>query len=182
MATLKESDVDSLCARLYRLCAPGILAYLHQHAPTHEDAEDLLFDVFLVALEQEARLAGMREEEQRAWLMTVARNKMIDHSRWLRRRHFLPLEKAESVLDSSERMPEEALVRDEEYTHLRAYLRNLTSTQQEVLQLRFMAGLRCAEIASVLNKREGAIRTMLSRALNTVRGFYRQKGEGNTNG
>lgn len=169
---------DSPCAQLYRYYAPGILAYLRRHVPTQEDAEDLLLDVFLAALEYEPRLAGLAEDEQRAWLATVARNKMIDHHRWASRRRFFSLEKAESTLDGEEKMPEEVVVRDEELDRLRSYLQQLSATQQEVLQLRFTAGLRCAEIASTLHKREGAIRTMLSRALNTLRGFYEQKDKG----
>lgn len=139
--------------------------------PTQEDAEDLLLDVFLAALEYEPRLAGLAEDEQRAWLATVARNKMIDHHRWASRRRFFSLEKAESSLDGEEKMPEE-------HDRLRSYLQQLSATQLEVLQLRFTTGLRCAEIASTLHKREGAIRAMLSRALNTLRGFYEQKDTG----
>ena len=75
------AEDDSPCARLYRSYAPGILAYLRRHVPTQEDAEDLLLDVFLAALEYEPRLAGLAEDELRAWLATVARNKMIDHHR-----------------------------------------------------------------------------------------------------
>jgi RNA polymerase sigma factor (sigma-70 family) len=167
---------DSLCAHLYRCYAPGILAYLRRHMPTQEDAEDLLLEVFLAALEYEPRLAALSENEHRAWLATVARNKMIDHHRWAGRRRFLPLEKAKGTLDGE--MPEEVVVRDEEHDRLRSYLQRLSATQQEVLQLRFTCGLRCAEIASALNKREGAIRTMLSRSLNTLRGFYAQKDKG----
>src|SRR5258708_29737118 len=162
---------DSPCARLYRYYAPGILAYLRRHVPTQEDAEDLLLDVFLAALEYEPRLAGLAEDEQRAWLATVARNKMIDHHRWASRRRFFSLEKAESSLDGEEKMPAE-------HDRLRSYLQQLSATQLEVLQLRFTAGLRCAEIASTLHKREGTIRAMLSRALNTLRGFYEQKDTG----
>jgi RNA polymerase sigma factor (sigma-70 family) len=77
---------DSLCAQLYRRYAPGILAYLRRHLPTQEDAEDLLLEVFLAALEYEPRLASLSEDEHRAWLGTVARNKVIDHHRRAGRR------------------------------------------------------------------------------------------------
>jgi RNA polymerase sigma factor (sigma-70 family) len=177
-AFCQEED-DSLCAQLYRCYAPGILAYLRRHLPMQEDAEDLLLEVFLAALENEPRLATLSEDEQRAWLGTVARNKMIDQHRRAGRRRILPLEEAKGTLDDDEeKMPEEVVLRDEEHDHLRSHLQLLSATQREVLQLRFTWGLRCAEIASVLNKREGAIRTMLSRSLNTLRGFYEQKGKG----
>src|SRR5438876_755153 len=122
---------DSLCTRLYRCYAPGILAYLRRHLPTPEDAEDLLLEVFLAALEYEARLASLSEDEQRAWLGKVARNKVIDQHRRAGRRHFLPLEKAENTLEGEEKMPEEMVVRDEEHDSLRSYLQCLSATQQE---------------------------------------------------
>jgi RNA polymerase sigma factor (sigma-70 family) len=173
-----EED-DSLCAQLYRCYAPGILAYLRRHLPMQEDAEDLLLEVFLAALENEPRLATLSEDEQRAWLGTVARNKMIDHHRRAGRRRIFSLEEAKGTLDDDEeKMPEEVVLRDEEHDHLRSHLQLLSVTQREVLLLRFTWGLRCAEIASVLNKREGAVRTMLSRSLNTLRGFYEQKDKG----
>jgi RNA polymerase sigma-70 factor (ECF subfamily) len=146
--------------------------------PTQEDAEDLLLEVFLAALEYEPHLATLSEDAHRAWLGKVAHNKVIDHYRRARRWGLLPLEKAKDSLEDEEKMPEAVVVRDEEHGLLRSYLQSLSATQQEVLQLRFTFGLRCAEIASTLHKREGAIRTMLSRTLNTLRGFYEQKEKG----
>src|SRR6266567_9609765 len=103
--TFCAEEDDSLCAQLYRRYAPGILAYLRRHLPTQEDAEDLLLEVFLAALEYEPRLASSSEDEHRAWLVTVARNKVIDHHRQANRRRFLPLEKAEDTLEGEEKMP-----------------------------------------------------------------------------
>ncbi|HEY0754614.1 MAG TPA: sigma factor-like helix-turn-helix DNA-binding protein [Ktedonobacteraceae bacterium] len=44
--------------------------------------------------------------------------------------------------------------------------------QQELLQLRFAAGLRCPQIAIRMGKREGAVRIMLVRTLQKLRGMY----------
>ncbi len=175
-SALYPGEDNSLCTRLYRCYAPGILAYLQRHLPTQEDAEDLLLEVFVSALEHESRLTDLSEDEQRAWLVTVARNRMIDHHRRANRRRFFSLEKVEATPDGEE--PEEILIRNEEHEHLRAYLQQLSASQQEVLQLRFTIGLRCTEIARVLNKREGTVRAMLSRSLNILRGFYEQKNKG----
>jgi DNA-directed RNA polymerase specialized sigma24 family protein len=51
-----------------------------------------------------------------------------------------------------------------------------------VLQLRFGSGLRCTEIALVLNKSEGAVRMLLYRTIQTLRDVYASAGkEGQTN-
>ncbi len=164
---------NSLTAVLYRRDASRLLAYLYQHIQSAHDAEDLLFEVFLVVLEHEKKLSNMREDEQRAWLWTVARNRTIDYHRRTQQRRIVPLEHIAEMVDN-ERTPEQAALQQEEHDYLQVSLKQLSALQQEVVQLRFMGGLRCAEIATVLNKNEGAIRTMLSRALETLRNIYAQ--------
>ena len=161
-------------AKLYRHHARKLLDYFYQHLSCLPDAEDLLLEIFLIAWEHEQALGNMLEQEQRAWLWTIARNKMIDYYRRTGRRRSIPLEHVAEMLDNEERMPESLALQGEEHATLRAYLTRLSTLQQEVLQLRFTVGLHCAEIAEVLNKREGAVRTMLSRALNMLRHYYEQ--------
>ncbi len=164
---------DSVTAECYRLYAPKLFTYLCMHVSSASDAEDMLFEVFLVVLEHEQELETMLEDEQRAWLWTIARNKLIDYHRRLSRRRVIPLESLAEMI-GDEATPDEVAMLNEEYARLHAHLNQLLPSQREVLELRFVAGLRCAEIAEVLNKNEGAIRTMISRALNTLRGMYGQ--------
>ena len=49
---------DSPGAALYRRYAPGIFAYLYRETSSREDAEDILLEVFLAALERENFLAA----------------------------------------------------------------------------------------------------------------------------
>ncbi len=165
------SEEDTLITKLYECYAPKLLAYIHRHIPSLDNAEDLLLEVFLVALEHERDLAVMPVDEQRAWLWTVAHNKVIDYARHHRRHQQVALEHIADMM-SDELVPEQAVLQDEEYAHLRNYLKRLSASQQKVLHLRFACDLRCAEIAALLNKREGAIRTMLSRAIQSLRDIY----------
>ena len=167
------SEDDSVTAECYRLYAPKLFAYLCVHVQSAIDAEDMLFEVFLVVLEHEQRLERMHKDEQRAWLWTIARNKLIDYHRRSGHRRMIPLESLAEMIDD-EATPDEVALLNEEYRHLRAHLKQLPALQQEVLELRFTGGLRCAEIAVVLHKQDGAIRTMISRALNTLRSMYDQ--------
>jgi RNA polymerase sigma factor (sigma-70 family) len=58
---------------------------------------------------------------------------------------------------------------------MRSLIGKLSKLQQQVLQLRYEDGLRFAEIAIVLNKREEAVRKLLSRTLSTLRTLYLQQ-------
>ena len=160
--------------KLYQYHAEKLFDYFYQHLSNLPDSEDLLLEVFLKVWEHEQTLGNMLEQEQRAWLWRVARNKLIDYYRRTGRRRTIPLEHIAELLDNDERLPESLALQGEEHATLRSYLTRLSLLQQEVLQLRFTAGLSCAEIAVVLNKREGAIRTMLSRTLNMLRHYYEQ--------
>src|SRR5690242_18708253 len=54
---------ESPAALLYQRYAPAIFAYLRLHLAVWEDAEDVLLEVFLAALEQN-RLEAVPEEER----------------------------------------------------------------------------------------------------------------------
>ena len=161
----------SLTSELYAAYAAKLLSYISRHVRLASDAEDLLFEVFLAVIEREHALENMLEDEQRAWLWSVARNKVVDSHRQAKRREDVPLDHVAEVLDDA-LQPEQVMLRHEEYQLLRTHLQQLPTLQQEILYLRFTVGLRTAEIAVVLHKSEAAIRKMLSRTLNTLRTVY----------
>lgn len=158
---------------LYQQYAPSIFAYLRIHTASREDAEDLLVEVFLAALENRY-FQLLPEPAQRAWLWRVARNKTIDGFRKRRsQKHHIPLDDLAEALYLDEHFsPEQTTLRQEEYAQLRIAISKLPEAQQQVLWLRFVSGLRCTEIAKVLGRREGTVRSLLSRALNLLRNVY----------
>ncbi|HEY6542859.1 MAG TPA: sigma-70 family RNA polymerase sigma factor [Ktedonobacteraceae bacterium] len=171
----QEIGEESSAAILFHRHAPAIFAFLCQRATSQEDAEDLLLEVFIAALEREG-FSELPESEQQKWLWRVARNKTIDHYRRSTHKPELSLEDvADTLYFDEELSPEQITLRQEEYAQLRVTLEQLPGPQQEALRLRFGDNLRCAEIASVMGKREGAVRMLLSRALNLLRTIYEQK-------
>ena len=159
-------------ATLYQQYAPAILAHLSRHAPSEQDAEDILVEVFLAALE-EKHFSALSEKAQLAWLWRVARNKVIDAYRRSTRRRSVTLESlAERIVDD-DIDPERAALLQEEYDDLQQQLKSLSPLQQEVLRLRFSHDMRCSEIAAHMGKREGAVRVMLSRTLNLLKSIYK---------
>jgi RNA polymerase sigma-70 factor (ECF subfamily) len=162
-------------AELYREHAPAIFAYLSQHMPDEESAEDILVEVFLAALEDE-RFSTLPKKAQLAWLWRVARNKTVDAYRRAtrKRKRNVTLEAASDHFMGDENAdPEVSALRQEEYAILQGHILTLTPLQQEVLRLRFGQGMRCSEIATHMGKREGAIKVMLSRTLNLLKNIYK---------
>jgi RNA polymerase sigma-70 factor (ECF subfamily) len=161
----------SPAAALYQEHAATILAYLRGHTSSREDAEDLLLEVFLAALEDE-RLTTLPSSEQLAWLRRVAHHKLVDLYRRTSRRPLVALEEVQETLEEEAATPEQAVVHSEEVQNIRDALQRLPPLQQEILRLRFAANLRCGQIAAVLGKREGTVRVLLSRAITLLRAFY----------
>lgn len=172
---------DTPITRLYQLHATSLLAYVRQHVPSREDAEDIVVEVFIAALEQGGvALFTESEREQMAWLRRVAYYKCIDQHRRLVRRPTIAVDTvAETLFADEHQSPDKVALRNEQDTLLAVRLRQLPEHDQTIVRLRFANGLRCSEISYLLDKSEGAIRTSLSRALNRLRDIYRRYPEEN---
>lgn len=164
-------------ALLYRKYAPGILSYVRIHITSQEDAEDLVVDVFLAAIES-ATFAQLSEKAKQLWLWRVTRNKVIDVYRRSRVRQGMNLDQtAQTLFEDEQFSPENAALRQEDYRDLYAHLQRLPAHQQEILRLRFGQDLSCGEIATTLKKQESVVRVTLSRSLNRLRKIYRGRRE-----
>ncbi len=157
---------------LYERYAASIFAYARLHTHTFEDAEDLTLEVFTAALEHDS-LADLAEKQQFVWLRRVAQNKLVDRYRRALHISLLPLEQVVETVRTEEALsPEQLVVRREELERLHSTIRQLPLLQQQVLQLRVGDGLRFAEIAVLLDKREAAVRQVYSRTLKLLRTIY----------
>ena len=164
----------SAAAALYDRYASSIFAYARLYTPSWEDAEDVTLEVFTAALEQ-ANLSALSERQQLVWLRRVAHNKLVDR---YRRALHLPVVSLEQVMDTMRTeealTPEQMALRGEELERLYTAVSSLSLFQQQVLQLRFGEGLRFAEIAVLLNKREATVRKLCSRSIALLRTIYEQ--------
>lgn len=172
---LEDSTVGGLYQRYWLV----LLTAIRQSVASQEDAEDILLDVFLAAIENQA-LPSMSAQHQEAWLRRVAYNKCMDFHRRAVRRSAVPLELwAETLSDDEALSPEQVALRREELSQLREHFASLPAAQQELLRLRFADDLPCSQIALRLHKGEGAIRMTISRTLNRLREIYTKKREEN---
>lgn len=164
---------EGAATELYDRYAHIIFAYVRLHLAAREDAEDITLEVFVAALEHGNLVAGLSADEQLMWLRRVASNKLTDIYRRTQRHPVVTLESiAEGLYEDESRSPEHTALRKEQYQQLHKVVSELPALQQQLLQLRFGYGLRFAEIAILLNKREDALRKQLSRTLTLLRASY----------
>ncbi|TAH37176.1 MAG: sigma-70 family RNA polymerase sigma factor [Planctomycetota bacterium] len=122
-----------------------------------EDSGDLVQSVCAEILGNLSRYQHPGERQFRQWLFKTAERKIADHWKHQQRLKRDPareeLERAEAAFDK------------------------LAEDEREVILLANVVGLSRAEIAAQLGKSEGAVRTMLSRALSHLAELVEESGE-----
>ncbi len=156
-------------ANLYREYLPRILSYVRLRVGEEELAQDLTAEVFERAVAKQHTLR--RVEAFGAWLFAIARNTVAGH---YRRRHSAvsleyAAEKAASRLVAPDPAPPEVLMLREELAEVLRVLGTLPEREQEIIRLKFGAGLGNQEIAKVLRLRAGHVAVLLYRALRKLR-------------
>jgi RNA polymerase sigma-70 factor (ECF subfamily) len=152
---------------------PGLRAFIRLRCNpvirACESESDLAQSVCREVLEHLDRFRYGDENGFRSWLYTAALRKILDRHEYYgaARRDVRRLEgdaELGAVYGSLSTPSGHAMKREEIETVERAF-DGLDDAQREVITLAHVAGLSRAEIAAQLGKSEGAVRTMLSRAL-----------------
>ena len=149
---------------LYDAYVERVYRYIYFRVTDDQTTEDITSQVFLKAWEHLDRYKPGGSPFI-AWLYTIARNAVIDHYRT--RKQTVPLEDIGALAVEGEAL-DDRMERLFDLRALRASLQQLTEEQQQVLQLKFMARLTTEEVARLMGKREGAIRALQMRALQTL--------------
>jgi RNA polymerase sigma-70 factor (ECF subfamily) len=104
-----------------------------------------------------------------AWLYTIARNLVNDTQRKQSRANIMPLVEDYEPQASSEEDLTRHVDRKIEAECLAAALRHLTEDQRQVILLKFMEDLSNNQVARLLGKTEGAVKSLQHRALRGLR-------------
>lgn len=160
----KAGDATAF-GELYERYRDAIYRFCLSRTGASHDAEDLTADVFVKALQSIDRWQD-RGLPFAAFLYRIARNAAIDRSRTLKQ----PLSVDGLVVEpaSKQNVELEATFAVEK-SILLAALTKLKSEHRDVVVMRFIEGYSALEVAGMLGKTEGAIRTLQHRALERLR-------------
>ena len=157
----QEGDRNAL-EELYLLHFDRIYSYLHMSVGNRHDAEDLTTQTFLKMLESIKRFRWQAAPFS-AWLFRIAHNLAMDHFRANRR--WQPEEDVPEPVGEAEQSAEAAALQSIGRESMLDLIEELSQEQQQVLTLKFVFNLPNAEVATVLGKTEGAIKSLQHRAL-----------------
>lgn len=157
----------SVIGEIYDLYAKELFGFLVKRCGHRETAEDLVSHVFTKLLESSSTLEW-RGVRIKSWIYTVATNALTDHFR----------KSGHEVVSDENEESEEVAADDDVVQHaeiviegekLIETMRSLSHRDQEILDLRFFAGLEPSEIAQTLGVSANHASVLVYRALARLR-------------
>jgi RNA polymerase sigma-70 factor (TIGR02952 family) len=164
----QEGDAESF-GLLYDHYVTMVYRYVYHRVGDRATAEDVTSETFVRALRRIDSLS-FQGRDVGAWLVTIARNIVLDHVKSSRYR----LEVATADMRDADRAtdgPEDAVIAHLTNQQLLECVRQLGSEQQECIVLRFLHGLSVAETAAIMGKKDGAIKALQHRAVRRLAGL-----------
>ncbi len=164
--------------RLFAEYYPKILKYTIYRTGNLEAARDITSETFFKALKNLWKFRWIGTTFS-AWLYRIAGNTVIDY---FRSKKFAPVSLEAAFEDG--KMPElasrrgleqeladaqEQLDRNREYAGIKQGLLKLPAKYQEALVLRFFEGHKIEEISEILGKKQGTVKSLISRGVLMLR-------------
>ena len=184
------SDQDGLVKRarhdreafgeLYDQFYSQIFGYVLRRVASIDTAQDITSEVFFKALKKLGQYRSRDNIPFSSWLYRIATNQVNDHLRSKNRKHtVISLEEAfdtdytvstsGSSVEAEILQAEEELRRQEEFLILHESISKLPIKYQEVITLRYFEKKKEKEIARILGRPEGTVKSSLHRGLRKLR-------------
>jgi len=174
-----QKDPDAF-GELYDRYYPKIFGYVLRRTASLEVAQDVTSETFFEALRKLWQFRW-RSISFSSWLYKIATNEINQYFRKAERRKSVSLEELQeqglepvSAEDPESELMEaqEKLRQYQDFLEIQERIIRLPAKYQEVITLRFFEQKRIKEIAEILGKKEGTIKSLLHRAVEKLREPY----------
>jgi RNA polymerase sigma-70 factor (ECF subfamily) len=164
-------------ATLYDQYYPRILGYILRRTANLEAAQDITSETFLKAFGKLWQFRW-RNVSFSSWLYKIASNEINQYFRKAEYKRSISLEELQeqgfellSPCDPESELIEaqEKLKQHQDFLEIQKEITKLPDKYQEVIALRFFEKKQINEIAEILGKREGTIKSLLHRAIEKLR-------------
>ena len=161
----------------FRRYLPVVYRYTASRVGNQHAAEDITSETFLAVVEGISRARAEDELSFSAWILGIARNKVLHHFRRLRAHPETSLgiesEHAELEVLALQTKPDEAdplgiVTARESVAEVIEALHHLSDEQQDVVLYRCVLGYATNDVARLLDKQPAAIRQIQHRALSAL--------------
>lgn len=166
-----SQNPTELFASLYDEYFEKVNRYLRYRIGDYWDADDVTAIVFTKAYEACSR-DGISEHFG-PWIFRIAHNAYVDFLR-KKGRAFYSSQELPNDLTTGVWQTEEDFMQREHTRTLQDMLIQLPEEYRDVISMKYIAELRISEISEVLERTEGATKTLLYRAMRKLRSMYEQ--------
>ncbi|MCL5962119.1 MAG: sigma-70 family RNA polymerase sigma factor [Chloroflexi bacterium] len=172
VAALKRRDQGAVI-EAYRRYSNALYRYAYYQVGDAHQAEDIVSEVFLRMMDK-IDSYSYQGVPFSAWLYRIAHNLSADYFRGLNRRNGVLVEMRHRTT-----APDPAMIAESRLTieHLQQALESLTEEQRRVVILKFVEDMDNRQVAVILGKSEGSIKSLQHRALGALRRLL-ARGEG----
>ena len=146
---------------VYQGLVDELYSYVRGQCRSETDAEDIVASVFFKAW-RSANRYRLGSQSFRPWMYGIARNEVRNH--WRLSDESLPLLDTDIAAPAGETFDDASAP-----AVLARAMGTLTPEQREVVVLRYFSEKTHSEIALIMGKREGSVRSLLHRALQRMR-------------
>jgi len=155
------------CLQLYDRYFDDLYRYVLFRVGNRWDTEDLVSDIFRKVLEYTSKNGDMPTHE-RAWLFTIAHNRVIDHYRQKTEKTYgtdpeLAGTSTQQDADSAMYIPELFQTTAVKNDCLQETLQELKEDDRQMVQLKYMMGFAYREMSEILGQTEAWLRNRVHR-------------------
>lgn len=159
-------------SQFYDEVFPRVFAYVAYRVGRKQDAEDIVAQTFLKAVENYQKFEHRHSGSLQAWIFKIAQNLIKNHYRSNGRTQIaLSIDEIPDLQDDQNNIDDTVGDR-ETFLALYQLFANLSPRQAEVIRLKFFGGFRNQEIAETLGLDERTVAAYFSRGLKALGDSY----------
>ncbi|WP_299029237.1 sigma-70 family RNA polymerase sigma factor [uncultured Sulfitobacter sp.] len=158
IARVGQGDMTAMKS-LYEVHAAAVARFVRPRVRDLTEADDIVHDTMLSVWRGAAGFQGRCSV--RSWILTLARNKTVDH---IRKQARVTLADADETQIDDAPDPEVVLGAAQDAARVRACLDKLPERQRAAIHLAFYEDMTCAEVGIVENVPEGTVKSRIFHA------------------
>ena len=165
-----QGDSEAIVA-FYKTYSPQLYRYLRKKLPNKEDAEEVLNDIFLAAIDELAFFE--KKSSIKTWFFKIARNKVVDFYRKRKIKSVL-LSQAPflEIIANEISQPEFQFEKNKICDRIDKAFHNISLQYQKILHLHYEDHMPVKELAIIFNLSFKATESLLFRARKSFRLAY----------
>lgn len=164
---IETFDKEEEFSEIFRAYYKRVYNYIYYRVNCHYIAEDLTSEVFEAIMVKRHSYCEKKAPFE-VWVFAIARNKVNDYFRALKRRNFFSLDAIKDFI-AGEKTPENQAIQAEENRELFKALETLDKREKNVVALKFGAQLKNIEIAQILDITESNVGVILYRTMKKLK-------------